>query len=83
MRVRITDVENNHYEFESDQTDIVWVVDSISNSREFFQFDLITQNGTQTMFLATSKILKIREIGEEELERRGQKKNRANRQSAF
>lgn len=83
MRVRITDVENNHYEFESEQTNIVSVVDSISNSREFFQFDLITQNGTHTMFLATSKILKIREIGKEELERRGQKKNRANRQSAF
>lgn len=83
MRVRITDIENNHYEFESEQTNIVSVVDSISNSREFFQFELITRDGTQTMFLATSKILKIREVGEEELERRGQKKNRANRQSAF
>ena len=70
MIVQIVDIHGKYYEFETEQTNIKSVVESISKGSPFVETTMNKNFEKLTVFLAVNQIATIRELSQKEIKDR-------------
>ena len=68
MILKLVDINNREYEVENPKTDLKTFIDSINSKNGFVEVQLKIEGEVVNTFLATDKVVSIRELSKKELE---------------